>query len=86
VDTTRGQVSLFSWPRAFQFMKLNESVLVSEKMLATMFAVVVVSLALNLIVAVGNWELYSRVQNVETTLGLQATPQLQRTPSQEIQR
>ena len=45
--------------------------------------VVVVSLALNVIVAVGNWNLYARVERLETTLAQLATPQSRQIPSQE---
>jgi len=40
----------------------------------------VVSLLLNVIVAVGNWNLFSRVKKIETTIGLSATPQSQQKP------
>jgi len=49
-----------------------------QKQSATFY---LVSLALNLIVAVGNWQLYSRVRKMETILGLRATPQSQQRPS-----
>lgn len=39
------------------------------------FAALVVSLALNAIVAVGNCRLYSRMERIETILGLRAMPQ-----------
>ena len=47
--------------------------------------VLVVSLVLNAILVVGNWNLYARVEKIETTLGLQATPQSLQTPSQPPQ-
>lgn len=44
------------------------------------FAILVVSLVLNLIVATGNWHLYSRVARIETILGLQGKLQSQQIP------
>jgi hypothetical protein len=55
--------------------------LVPRLWLAALFVLLSVSLALNLIVALGNWKLYSRVQRIESILGLQARPQLPQTPS-----
>jgi uncharacterized membrane protein len=52
----------------------------SRKSQAVMFWMLVVSLALNLIVAAGNWRLYSRMERVESILGSRATPQLQQKP------
>src|SRR5438132_1552982 len=51
-----------------------------------LMAVLVVSLVLNVIVAVGNWNLYVRVEKIETTLGLPAKLQSPQTPSQGRQR
>ena len=48
--------------------------------LVALFAMLLVSLALNLIVAVGNWHLYSRVEKIESILGLPATKQSQQKP------
>jgi len=45
-----------------------------------MFAILVVLLVLNLIVAVGNWQLYGRMARVESILGLRATQQSQQKP------
>jgi len=45
-----------------------------------LFAMLAVSLILNLIVAVGNWQLYSRVEKIESKIGLSATPQSQQKP------
>ena len=39
------------------------------------FWMLVVTMILMVIIAVGNWELYGRMANLETTLGLRATPQ-----------
>jgi len=52
----------------------------SQKLPVAMFVMLLVSLALNVIVAIGNWQLYSRVEKIESTLGLSATPQLQQKP------
>ena len=52
----------------------------SRKSQAVMFWTLLVSLALNLIVAAGNWQLYSRMERLESILGLRATPQLQQKP------
>jgi hypothetical protein len=46
-----------------------------------LFWVLVISLALNLMVAIGNWHLYARVERIETTLGLSAMPQSPQTTS-----
>ena len=54
---------------------------VPRSLQVAMFVVLLISLVLNLIVAVGNWNLYARVERVETILGLRATPQSQRIPS-----
>jgi len=54
--------------------------LVPRLWLVVIFAFLAVSLILNLIVAVGNWNLYSRVAKLESIFGSQATPQSQRTP------
>lgn len=40
-----------------------------------MFWMLVVTMILMAIIAVGNWELYGRMAHLETTLGLRATPQ-----------
>jgi hypothetical protein len=45
-----------------------------------MFAILIIPLALKLIVAVENWQLYSRLEPVETILGLRAKPQFQQNP------
>ena len=50
---------------------------VSRRVLVAVFALLLCLMALNLIVAVGNWRLYSRVEKLESNLGLQATPQSQ---------
>ena len=42
----------------------------------------IVSLVLNAIVAVGNWNLYARVEKLETTLSQQAMPQSPQISSQ----
>ena len=42
---------------------------------SSMFWMAVTILILQVIIAVGNWQLYGRVSNVETILGLRATPQ-----------
>jgi uncharacterized membrane protein len=52
----------------------------SRKSQAVMFWILLVSLALNLIVAAGNWQLYSRMERLESILGLRAMPQLQQKP------
>jgi hypothetical protein len=48
--------------------------------LVMIFAFLVASMTLNLIVAVGNWNLYSRVEKLESIVGSQATPQSQQIP------
>jgi len=53
---------------------------VSRWWLTVLFAMLAVSLALNLIVAIGNWQLYARVAKLESIVGLQAMPQLQQKP------
>jgi len=45
-----------------------------------LFSILAMSLILNLIVAVGNWQLYSRVKKIESTIGLSATPQSPQKP------
>jgi hypothetical protein len=57
--------------------------LVSRKWQVATFAALSVLLVLNLIVAVGNWQLYSRVKKLETILGLQAKPQSPQKSSSE---
>jgi len=52
----------------------------SHKAQVAMFVMLLLSLVLNVIVADGNWRLYSRVERIESTLGLLATPQSQRKP------
>jgi hypothetical protein len=59
--------------------------LVPRLWLVALFVLLVVSLVLNLIVAVGNWKLYSRVERIESTLGLPAMPQSPQTTSQRRQ-
>ena len=54
--------------------------LVPRLWLAVLFALLLLSLVLNLIVAVGNWHLYARVERLEAILLSQATPQSQQTP------
>lgn len=44
-------------------------------MKSPMFWMLVVTMILVGIIAVGNWELYGRVMFIETTLGVRATPQ-----------
>jgi cytochrome oxidase assembly protein ShyY1 len=39
------------------------------------FVALLVSLSLNVVVAIGNWNLYRRVERVETILGIRAMPQ-----------
>ena len=46
-----------------------------EQVKPPMLWMLVVVMILTAIVAVGNWSLYSRVAELETTLGLRATPQ-----------
>ncbi len=58
----------------------KDSCSVPRLWLVAMFAFLLVSLILNLIVAIGNWHLYSRVEKIEATLGLQAMPQSQQKP------
>ena len=45
------------------------------QMKSPMFWMLVAVMILAAIIAVGNWELYGRVANLETTLGVQAMPQ-----------
>lgn len=54
--------------------------LVPRKWLLSLFVMLCLSLALNLIVAVGNWHLYARVKKLEANRGLQAMPQSQQKP------
>jgi len=56
-----------------------------KKIQTATFAALIVVLALNAIVAVGNWYLYARMSKIETTLGLRAMPQSPRISSQEKQ-
>jgi len=60
--------------------KINDLCLVSRKWLVAMFVLSVILMVLNSIVAVENWHLYSRVEKIESTLGLQAKSQLQQKP------
>jgi len=53
---------------------------VSRRAQLAMFALLLCLLVLNLIVAVGNWQLYSRVEKIESKIGLSATPQSQQKP------
>jgi len=57
--------------------------LVSRQVELMTFFALLVSQALNLIVAFGNWQLYRRVEKLESNLGLQATPQSQHKSSSE---
>ncbi|MBI3852627.1 MAG: DUF1501 domain-containing protein [Verrucomicrobia bacterium] len=59
---------------------VNEARIVKEILLVVGFAMLAVSLILNLIVAVGNWHLYSRVEQVETILGLVGFSSVRRIP------
>jgi hypothetical protein len=57
-----------------------------SKLNIIIFVVLLVSLLLNVIVAIGNWNLYGRMEKVESMLGLQATQQSRQTASQGLQR
>jgi len=50
-----------------------------------LFPMLLVSLLLNLIVAIGNWNLYARVERLEASHEQQATPQSPQKSSQGIQ-
>jgi hypothetical protein len=61
-------------------MKLE---MTTEQKQAATFYLLLVTLVLIVIVAVGNRNLYSRVRNLEAIRGSQATRQLQQIPSQQ---
>jgi hypothetical protein len=65
--------------------KYSDLVLVRRRTQLAIFVMHLALLALNLIVAMGNWHFYARVEKVETTLGLQATPQSPQIPLQTPQ-
>ena len=46
-----------------------------EQVQTAAFWILIVTAVLVAIVAVGNWQLYSRVERIETTLGLRGTQQ-----------
>jgi len=43
-----------------------------------------VSLILNVIAAIGNWNLFARMERLESVLGLKAMPQSPQTPLKEM--
>ena len=61
----------------------NDLYLVPRRVQLAILCLLLASLALNLIVAVGNWQLYSRVEKLETILGLPAKQQSQQKSSSE---
>ena len=58
----------------------NDLCFVPPNWMIAMFLMLVISLALNVIVAVGNWQLYSRVEKLETIVESLATLQPQQKP------
>jgi cytochrome oxidase assembly protein ShyY1 len=58
----------------------NDLCFVPPRWMTAMFLMLVISLMLNVIVAVGNWQLYSRVEKLESIVESPATPQSQQKP------